>query len=479
VASTNGRAQDGDGGAVDRAGRPVRVVLVGRTGLDESLGLSAGVLGVGAEVVPVRSGMDALGVVGRGGDGHVVVIGQAVDVEPLVPRAGRLIRALRRLDGGVRVLAVGRPLEVTGQLGDAYDGWLDEDDPDHAAQMVLRPRASGRWSGEAPTDASDTPHPPAVGLRDGAARATDAHDAAGVWPADPAGASAAAWEDCVLAQRALEGVGLRDAALGLAWRRLGAKGACELELVDSRPTDGSRAAAAVAGPGGVGRAGYVVGPAWAAGSVGAIARWLGPWLALEGRLGELARQADTDPLTGAWNRRFFDRHLAASLERARQQRRDVSVLLVDIDNFKRFNDRHGHQAGDEILAETVRLLESVIRPSDRVCRLGGDEFAVIFDDPSGPREPCSRHPTSVVDLARRFQAQVASRRFPKLGEQAPGRLTISGGLATFPWDGLTAGELVRVADARALESKRLGKNAITLGPQTDSRPTGERSAQDP
>jgi len=64
----------------------------------------------------------------------------------------------------------------------------------------------------------------------------------------------------------------------------------------------------------------------------------------------------------------------------------VTVMVFDIDDFKTYNDQYGHEAGDDILREAVRLLRSVIRPSDRVCRIGGDEFAVISYEPSGPRQ---------------------------------------------------------------------------------------------
>ncbi|MFG0253036.1 MAG: GGDEF domain-containing protein, partial [Phycisphaerales bacterium JB038] len=103
-------------------------------------------------------------------------------------------------------------------------------------------------------------------------------------------------------------------------------------------------------------------------------------------------------------------------------------------------------------------------PSDRVCRLGGDEFVVVFYDPSGPRAPDSEHPRSAAELVRRFQQQVAKCRFPKLGKEAPGTLSVSGGLATFPWDGVDAEGLLRCADGRAMRAKREGKNAIILGP---------------
>lgn len=196
----------------------------------------------------------------------------------------------------------------------------------------------------------------------------------------------------------------------------------------------------------------------------AQAQRLAAWLRLNEQHAELRRAALTDPLTGAWNRRYFDRFLAVTLDQARRRRGSVTLLVFDIDDFKLYNEKYGHGAGDEILVETVRLLRSVTRPTDKVCRIGGDEFAVIFHEPQGPREPGSRPPESVYQISRRFQTQICEHRFPKLADEAPGTLTISGGLATYPWDGRDAADLLEQADQLALESKRIGKNAITLGP---------------
>lgn len=201
--------------------------------------------------------------------------------------------------------------------------------------------------------------------------------------------------------------------------------------------------------------------------LGSAAEWLGAWLGLERRQAELREAAYRDPLTGAWNRRYFDEFLPRAIADARAERRLVTVLLFDIDDFKCFNDDHGHSAGDEILTECVRLLNTAVRPTDKVCRVGGDEFAVIFYEPEGPREPDSKHPTSVYDIAERFRRLVCEARFRKLGDEAPGKLTISGGLATFPWDGWTAQELIERADELALEGKKQGKNVIAIGPCRD------------
>lgn len=192
--------------------------------------------------------------------------------------------------------------------------------------------------------------------------------------------------------------------------------------------------------------------------------WLARWLALDRHIGRLNELALRDPLTGVWNRRYFDRFLESILQRAKLDRFRVTVMVYDIDDFKKYNDRFGHAAGDEILQEAARLMQSVVRKQDVVSRIGGDEFAVIFWDSQAPRRENSEHPQSVRRAAERFQRAICEHRFPKLGEQAPGTLTISGGLASFPWDGATPADLMQVADQMLIESKNAGKNALTFGP---------------
>lgn len=194
------------------------------------------------------------------------------------------------------------------------------------------------------------------------------------------------------------------------------------------------------------------------------AEWMGLWLGLIEQQASLRHMAMVDDLTGAYNRRYFDRYMQQAIEHAQRARLVITLMVFDIDDFKSFNDRFGHAAGDQILRESVLLLRSVIRPTDRVCRIGGDEFAVIFYDASGPRDPGSKMPDDPMTIARRFQQQIREHRFPKLGDCAPGTLTISAGLAAFPWDGRNAAELLERADQLALESKRAGKNALRVGP---------------
>lgn len=191
--------------------------------------------------------------------------------------------------------------------------------------------------------------------------------------------------------------------------------------------------------------------------------WLARWVALRRKIERLSLHAHTDPLTGLYNRRYFDQRLAELLDEAARHRHRVTLMVYDFDDFKAYNDRFGHAAGDEILRESARLMRSIVRGHDVVARIGGDEFAVIFWDHDEPRRPNSQHPTDIAQAAERFRQAIAQHRFPKLGRDAPGPLTISGGLASYPWDGRTAAELLEKADRMTLESKREGKNALKFG----------------
>ncbi|MDP7008774.1 MAG: GGDEF domain-containing protein [Phycisphaerales bacterium] len=193
------------------------------------------------------------------------------------------------------------------------------------------------------------------------------------------------------------------------------------------------------------------------------ARWASCWLELHLRLRRMKLLAYQDELSGAWNRRFLSTCLRREINQCLTQRRPLTVMIFDIDNFKKYNDQFGHDAGDEIIREIVRLLRATIRKGDHVCRIGGDEFAVLFCDPEPPRTQGSNHPTTVEFLAQRFRDQVSKAHFPKLGKDGQGLVSISGGLATFPWDGTEVDPLLQMADKRLLESKRHGKNTITFG----------------
>jgi diguanylate cyclase (GGDEF)-like protein len=206
------------------------------------------------------------------------------------------------------------------------------------------------------------------------------------------------------------------------------------------------------------------------------AEWLARWLALAHKQARLEEFAFTDPLTGAWNRRYFDAFLRQTIDDARKARRAVTLMVFDVDDLKRYNDAYGHEAGDQALRETARALQSVVRKTDRVCRIGGDEFVIVFPHRDGPRRAGSTPLESVDVIFQRVCAIIRECRFPQLGCEAPGTLTISAGAAMFPWDGHDAETLLRHADRLAIESKRKGKDALTLGPgaaEYDRRPADE------
>lgn len=169
-----------------------------------------------------------------------------------------------------------------------------------------------------------------------------------------------------------------------------------------------------------------------------------------------------DEATQLPNRRYLSQALESLLHRAAIERFRVTVLLFDLDGFKHFNDAYGHAAGDQVIRETGQLFRKHCRQHDIVARFAGDEFVVVFWDADEPRVAGSKHPTDAIAVLRRVRKALESHTFPKLGPEAVGHITISGGLATFPWDASDAQVLIEKADEAMLRAKRAGKNHIFL-----------------
>ncbi|MFQ5414690.1 MAG: diguanylate cyclase [Phycisphaerae bacterium] len=174
------------------------------------------------------------------------------------------------------------------------------------------------------------------------------------------------------------------------------------------------------------------------------------------------RQAVTDELSGLPNRRYLYASLNRILRRASAEQFDVTLLLFDIDDFKHYNDQWGHDAGDVIIRTTAELFKQQCREHDIITRYGGDEFAVVFWDPQGPRVAGSRHPQCALDVLERFTAALRSQAVPVAGPAGSARLTISAGLATYPWHASSRSALIARADDALMQAKRAGKNRIFL-----------------
>ena len=205
--------------------------------------------------------------------------------------------------------------------------------------------------------------------------------------------------------------------------------------------------------------------------------------AIDDRHARLQKLAITDDLTGVYNARYFKHSLARMCEKAKAKRFPVTLLLFDLDNFKRYNDLFGHGVGDEILKQTAALMKRCCRDHDLVARISGDEFAVVFWEKEGPRQPRepagappARLPQTPLAIADRFRKLLHGKAMEELNALGPGGkgvLTVSGGMAVFPYDARTPEELIQAADqALMFGAKKAGKNNIYLvGDEADGSET--------
>lgn len=168
----------------------------------------------------------------------------------------------------------------------------------------------------------------------------------------------------------------------------------------------------------------------------------------------LQQQSIRDPLTGLFNRRFMEETLTREIRRAQRHHTTVSVLMLDIDHFKLFNDRHGHAAGDAVLREFSALLAEGIRGADIASRYGGEEFTILLPD------------TAATDAGRKAAQLLERARGLRLtfNGHDVGAISASVGVAAYPGHGEHAQDLLRAADAALYAAKQAGRDRVEIAP---------------
>jgi diguanylate cyclase (GGDEF)-like protein len=164
--------------------------------------------------------------------------------------------------------------------------------------------------------------------------------------------------------------------------------------------------------------------------------------------------AITDDLTKSYNRRKLKEDLKEELERAERYNNNLSVLMIDIDWFKEYNDFHGHQKGDELLIKLVNTISHNIRFSDKLYRYGGEEFVVLLPETSEEE---------AKEVAEKLRGKIVEKKFLGEEESQPTKnITVSIGIASYPKDGHSSSKLIEIADKALYNAKSSGKNTVKV-----------------
>jgi len=166
----------------------------------------------------------------------------------------------------------------------------------------------------------------------------------------------------------------------------------------------------------------------------------------------LRDQSVRDPLTGLFNRRFMEESLEREMQRSVRKNHPVSVLFADLDNFKRFNDTFGHDAGDHVLKTVADLFRKSVRVDDVVCRYGGEEFSFIL--PESSSENAVIRANELRETTKQMGMDYQNRDL--------GAVTLSIGVATFPEHGETAEEVLKTADKCLYAAKSEGRDRVSV-----------------
>jgi diguanylate cyclase (GGDEF)-like protein/PAS domain S-box-containing protein len=166
----------------------------------------------------------------------------------------------------------------------------------------------------------------------------------------------------------------------------------------------------------------------------------------------LREQSVRDHLTGLFNRRYMEETLERELHRATRKQLSLGIIMLDVDDFKRFNDNFGHAVGDAILRELGNLLLEHVREEDIACRYGGDEFIIVLPDAS--QAVTHERAEFICEYAKQFHLQFEGRAFEAV--------TFSLGIAVFPEDGVISADLLKVADDALYRAKRGGRGRVVM-----------------
>jgi diguanylate cyclase (GGDEF)-like protein len=183
------------------------------------------------------------------------------------------------------------------------------------------------------------------------------------------------------------------------------------------------------------------------------------------RTRELQWLSARDKLTGFLNRGIFDDLLTDASLRARRYGRPLSILMLDVDQFKHFNDSWGHAAGDEALKVVSSAIKQSVRQGEIVARYGGDEFVVLFPE---------TRPEIAVQRGEKIRLRIPPIVAGGRGRQQHIPVTISVGVASLPADGMDGYEVLNQADMRLYEAKHGGRNAV-VGPESQEDPPASQA----
>ena len=168
---------------------------------------------------------------------------------------------------------------------------------------------------------------------------------------------------------------------------------------------------------------------------------------------ELKNLANVDELTGLYNHRYFQEFLQKSIDDADKEKQEVSLLFMDIDYFKNFNDVNGHQAGDLLLKQISKIMKKCIRSTDAVARYGGEEFAVILPNTTE---------NDAVKIGERIRLSIQNTYFKGQENQPGNNITISIGVSSYPHRSISKYQLINTADDALYKAKAFNRNRVEL-----------------